>query len=179
MSPGQWLLAGAMVFAGISHLFWARREFQAQVPDWTGKVIDKDGVVVTSGVVEIMLGGALVALPRERSRVGAILAAFYVAIFPGNISQFVTQTDAFGLNSDTARGVRLLFQPVLVLGVLWATGAWRGTRPMCCCFNPRTATASATACGPSAAPASCCDPRCSTSAMSCWRPRPFPRCPSA
>ena len=65
-----------MVFAGLSHLFWARREFQAQVPDWTEKVIDKDAVVVASGVVEVMLGAALVALPRERSRVGALLAAF-------------------------------------------------------------------------------------------------------
>ena len=49
--------------------------------------MDKDGVVVGSGVVEVMLGGALVVLPRSRSRVGALLAAFYVAVFPGNVEQ--------------------------------------------------------------------------------------------
>ena len=119
----RWLLAGAMVFAGISHLFWARREFQAQVPDWTGKVIDKDGVVVTSGVVEIMLGGALVALPRERSRVGAILAAFYVAIFPGNIEQYTKSKKGFGMTDDRTRLIRLFFQPALVAVALWSTRA--------------------------------------------------------
>lgn len=110
-----------MVFAGLSHLFWARTEFQAQVPDWTGAVMDKDGVVVASGVVEIMLGAALVALPRERSRVGALLAAFYVAIFPGNIEQYTKGKDGFGLADDRTRLVRLFFQPALVAVALWST----------------------------------------------------------
>ena len=52
-------------------------------------------------------------------------AAFFVAIFPGNISQYVTRTDAFGLTSDGARLVRLFFQPALVAWALWSTGAWR------------------------------------------------------
>jgi uncharacterized membrane protein len=117
----RWLLGGAMVFAGTSHLFWARREFQAQVPDWTGKVIDKDGVVVASGVVEIMLGAALVALPRERSRVGAVLAAFFVAIFPGNVEQYTKGKKGFGLDEDRMRLTRLFFQPVLVAVAIWST----------------------------------------------------------
>lgn len=112
-----------MVFAGFSHLFWARKEFQAQVPDWTGKVIDKDGVVVASGVVEIMLGAALVALPRERSRVGALLAAFYVAIFPGNIEQYTKGKKGFGLDDSRTRLIRLFFQPVLVAVAIWSTRA--------------------------------------------------------
>ena len=119
----RWTLAGAMVFAGLSHLFWARREFQAQVPDWTGKVIDKDGVVVASGVVEVMLGAALVALPRERRRVGAILAAFYVAIFPGNIEQYTKSKNGFGMTDDRKRLIRLLFQPLLVAVAVWSTRA--------------------------------------------------------
>ena len=110
-----------MVFAGLSHLFWARREFQAQVPDWTGKVIDKDGVVVASGVVEIMLGAALVVLPRERSRVGAILAAFFVAIFPGNIEQYTKGKNGFGMTDDGIRLARLFFQPALFAIALWST----------------------------------------------------------
>ena len=117
----RWMLGGAMVFAGLSHLFWARREFQAQVPDWTGKVMDKDGVVVASGVVEIMLGGALVALPRERSRVGAVLAAFYVAIFPGNIEQYTKGKKGFGMTDDRTRLIRLFFQPALIAVALWST----------------------------------------------------------
>ena len=35
----------------------------------------------------------------------------------------MTGTDAFGLDTDTKRFVRLFFQPVLVLWALWCTGA--------------------------------------------------------
>ncbi|MDE0547051.1 hypothetical protein [Microbacterium sp. C7(2022)] len=119
----RWLLAGSLVFAGISHLFWARKEFQAQVPDWTTEVttLDKDAVVVASGVVEVMLGASLVALPRSRSRIGLILAAFFVAVFPGNIEQYTKRRDGFGLDTDRKRLVRLLFQPVLVAWAYWST----------------------------------------------------------
>ena len=112
--------------AGISHLTTNREAFQAQVPEWLP--LDVDFVVVASGVVEIALGLALIVLPRQRVLVGWITAAFFVAIFPGNISQFVTATDSFGLNTDLARGIRLLFQPLLVLWALWSTGAWRAWR---------------------------------------------------
>lgn len=119
----RWLLAVGMMFAGLSHLFWARREFQAQVPDLVTDVlpIDKDAVVVASGSVEIMLGAALIALPGERRRVGAILAAFFIAIFPGNIAQAIDRRPAFGLDTDAARRARLLFQPLLVAWALLAT----------------------------------------------------------
>lgn len=122
-TTARWILAAAMMFAGVSHLFWARREFQAQVPDLVTDLlpIDKDAVVVASGAVEIMLGAALIALPKERRRVGAILAAFFVAIFPGNIAQAVGKRKGFGLDDDRARVVRLAFQPVLVAWALWST----------------------------------------------------------
>jgi uncharacterized membrane protein len=124
----RWALAGGMVFAGLSHLFWSRKEFQAQVPDLVTEVlpIDKDGVVVASGAVEMMLGAALVALPKERRRVGVVLAAFFVAIFPGNIAQAAGKRSGFGLDSDRARWVRLLFQPVLIAWALWSTSPRRG-----------------------------------------------------
>lgn len=117
------LLAAGMVYAGLSHLFWARKQFQAQVPDAVTDLahIDKDAVVVASGAVEMMLGAALVVLPKERRRVGAILAAFFVAVFPGNIAQAVQRRSAFGLDSDRARAMRLVFQPVLVAWALWST----------------------------------------------------------
>jgi uncharacterized membrane protein len=95
-------------------------EFQAQVPPWVP--FSPDFVVLASGVVEIALGLALISLQRRRE-VGIATALFFIAIFPGNISQFVNQIDAFGLDSDRARAIRLLFQPLLVLWALWSTTA--------------------------------------------------------
>ena len=122
----QVLLGGFLLVAGVGHLTVARDAFQAQVPTWLP--IDVDFVVVASGIVEILLGLSLLVLWRWRAPVGWIVAAFFVAIFPGNISQFTTGTDSFGLNDDLSRGIRLLFQPLLVLWALWSTGAWRAWR---------------------------------------------------
>lgn len=119
----QVALGVVLVSAGVSHLTVSRIEFQAQVPTWLP--LDPDFVVVSSGIVEILLGLALITLWRFRKRVGLLVAIFFVAIFPGNINQFVNGIDAFGLNSDSARALRLLFQPVLVLWALWSTGALR------------------------------------------------------
>ena len=116
------LLGVALAYAGLAHLFWSRETFQAQVPDWVQ--LGADLVVVLSGIVEIALGAALLLLRRHRALVGWVVAAFFVAVFPGNISQFVDGDAAFGLDSDLARGVRLLFQPLLVVWALWCTGAW-------------------------------------------------------
>ncbi|ORI27667.1 DoxX family membrane protein [Rhodococcus sp. 1168] len=120
------LLGSFLMFAGLSHLFWAREAFRAQVPSWVP--LDADFVVLASGVVEIVLGLALVVLVRRRVALGWIVATFFVAVFPGNISQFLTHSDAFGLDTDAARGIRLLFQPVLVAWALWCTGAWAAWR---------------------------------------------------
>jgi uncharacterized membrane protein len=113
--------------AGGGHLSVQRQEFLAQVPNWLP--VDGDLVVVVSGVVEILLGVGLIILPGiYRMVIGWAAAAFFVLIFPGNISQFVNQIDAFGLNSDLSRFVRLFFQPVFVIWALWSTGAWRAWR---------------------------------------------------
>lgn len=118
----RWVLGGFLLVAGTAHLTWSRDTFQAQVPDWVP--LDADLVVVLSGIVELALGAALLAVRRHRVVVGWVVAAFFVAVFPGNISQFVDGDAAFGLDSDIARGVRLLFQPVLVVWALWCTRAW-------------------------------------------------------
>ncbi|WP_125131109.1 hypothetical protein [Microbacterium sp. 10M-3C3] len=122
-TAARWLLATAMIFAGLSHLFWARKDFQAQVPDWAVEdlPLDKDAVVVASGVVEAAFGVALLALPKERRRVGAALAAFFIAVFPGNIDQWRKRRSAFGLDTDERRFQRLFFQPVLVAWAWWST----------------------------------------------------------
>jgi uncharacterized membrane protein len=119
------LLGSAMVGAGVLHLTSQRQEFRAQVPSWFP--LDEDLTVVASGVVEIGLGAAFIALPQRKPLVGGLLAAFFVAIFPGNVAQYVEGVDAFGLDTDRARLVRLFFQPVLVLWALWG-GGWLARR---------------------------------------------------
>ena len=114
------LLGAGLIFAGISHLTFARKEFQAQVPDFVP--LKKDDTVIYSGIAEIAMGSALVATPKKhREVVGKIAAAFFTAVFPGNISQLVNHRDAFGLNTDNKRIFRLFFQPVLILWALEST----------------------------------------------------------
>jgi uncharacterized membrane protein len=112
----------SLTYAGTTHLTSSRQEFQAQVPTWLP--LDADFVVIASGIVEIILGLALLTLWRYRQVIGLVVATFFILIFAGNINQYVNGIDAFGLNSDQARLTRLFFQPVLVAWAIWSTGAW-------------------------------------------------------
>jgi len=123
---GRWLLGTFMTGAGVGHLSFARTAFQAQVPDWVP--MDKDTVVLLSGVVEIGLGLSLILATRRKVPMGLGLAAFFAMVFPGNIHQYVDRLSAFGLDTDTKRLVRLFFQPVLMGWALWSTGAWKALR---------------------------------------------------
>lgn len=114
------ILGAFMVFASIGHLTYLRSEFQAQVPNWIP--LSKDLVVILSGIVELGLGLIMIFWKRESIKVGIALAVFYVLIFPGNIAQYLNHTNAFGLDTDKARLIRLFFQPVLILWALWSTG---------------------------------------------------------
>ena len=125
-TAGRWLHGLGLAGAGVTHLTVARREFQAQVPSWMPG--DPDLVVVGSGIIEIALGAALLVDRRHREVIGWTTAGFFVAIFPGNITQYVEGNDAFGLETDRARLIRLFFQPALVAWALWSTGAWRAWR---------------------------------------------------
>jgi uncharacterized membrane protein len=122
----QVVLGFALAYAGVGHLTTSRSEFRAQVPTLFKDYADF--VVLASGVVEILLGAGLVFLWKYRVQIGWLVALFFIAIFWGNISQYVNGIDAFGLNSDRARFVRLLFQPLLVVWALASTGAWRSIR---------------------------------------------------
>lgn len=113
-----------MLFAGIAHLTFQRKEFFAQVPSRLPQNPSfMDFVVVSSGVVEILLGLSMIFLVRHKIKVGIVLAIFFVLIFPGNISQYVNGIDAFGLDTDQKRFIRLFFQPVLIFWALWSTDA--------------------------------------------------------
>ncbi len=120
------LLGAFMLYAGIGHLTFRRQEFVAQVPTWIQFSPEfADFVVLASGVVEIMLGLGMLLLWKKKATVGVLLALFYVAIFPGNLNQYFNHIDAFGLNTDTLRLIRLFFQPVLIFLALWSTGGWQ------------------------------------------------------
>ncbi len=113
-------LGAFLMVAGIGHLTFARKEFQAQVPDWVP--LSKDDTVLYSGFAEIALGGALLlARGKQRATVGKIAALFFVAVFPGNIAQYKEHRDGFGLDSDGKRFARLFFQPILILWALKST----------------------------------------------------------
>jgi uncharacterized membrane protein len=119
-------LGAMLLFTGISHLTWAREEFIAQVPK--SLPLPEDATVALSGIVELAIGASLVALPSQRIPVGLGTAAFFVAIFPGNIAQYLNGVDAFGLDTDGKRFARLFGQPLLVAWALYSTGAWEWLR---------------------------------------------------
>lgn len=121
----QVLLGATLLYTGTLHLTTRRLEFQAQVPTWLP--LSPDFVVIASGIVELALGLALVSLQRRRD-VGIATALFFIAIFPGNINQYINGIDAFGLDTDRARLIRLFFQPLLVLWALWSTGSFNSKR---------------------------------------------------
>ena len=120
----QVILGVTLIYTGTLHLTSQRLEFQAQVPPWLG--LDPDFVVLASGYVEIALGIALITLWKFRKEVGLATALFFILIFPGNIHQYVDGIDAFGLDTDRKRAIRLLFQPLLVFWALWSTDAIKG-----------------------------------------------------
>ncbi len=122
----RYVLGIFLVMAGIGHLSFQRTAFAAQVPPWLP--LSPDLVVLLSGFVEIALGLSLLLFYKQRTKVGWIVAFFFVLVFPGNIAQLVEHRDAFGLDSDLKRWLRLPFQPVLIAVALWSTGAWQAWR---------------------------------------------------
>ena len=123
-TAGRWALAGLLAFTGTAHLV-DPEPFRAQVPPWLPA---PEAIILVSGVIELALAIALVTVRRRRALLGWVVAGFFVAVFPGNVSQFITGADAFGLETDTARAVRLLIQPLFVAWALWSTGAWHQWR---------------------------------------------------
>lgn len=115
------LLGMFMIMAAIGHFSFQREEFRAQVHNWLP--LSKDLVVILSGIVEVSLGMSMIFWKSKRPQIGIALALFFLLIFPGNIAQYLNHSDAFGLNTDTKRLIRLFFQPVLIYWALWSTNA--------------------------------------------------------
>ncbi|MBT2494037.1 MULTISPECIES: hypothetical protein [Microbacterium] len=119
----RWILAVALGAIGVGH-FLSTRGFRVVVPDWATRLtrLDKDTIVIASGAAEVALAAGLLALPKERRRIGWATAAFFVAVMPGNIHQWQTKRSTPGLDTDARRFGRLFLQPILVLWALWSTG---------------------------------------------------------
>ncbi len=115
----RFLIGSLLIVAGLGHLFWLRIEFQTQVPYWLP--LDPDFVVLSSGFVELFLGLSLLFWKNQRSKIGWATAVFFILVFAGNLNQYFQGIDAFGLDSDVKRLIRLPFQPLLIIGVLWTT----------------------------------------------------------
>jgi len=116
----RWALAAFLATAGAGH-FLRPDEFLQQVPPYLPA---PELLVAVSGVVELGLALALVALPRHRRLVGLLVALLFLAVLPGNIAQYTEARDAFRLDSDAARLTRLALHPLLWLWALVAGDLW-------------------------------------------------------
>jgi uncharacterized membrane protein len=115
-----------MIAAGSGHLSFRRKEFRAQVPQWlTDSETITDLLVVSVGVFEILLGLAIIFWSRQKVKLGIVIAVFFLLVLPGNVSQYTNGIDAFGLDTDRQRLIRLFLQPILILWALWSSGAWQ------------------------------------------------------
>ena len=111
-----------LMFAGTSHLTFARKPFRAQVPRWVP--FDPDTVVLGSGVVEIALGTALAFMPGQKRLLGRIAGAFFTSILPGNMAQYKHRRNAFGLDADQKRFARLSFSQCSSHGLYGLRAGW-------------------------------------------------------
>lgn len=109
------VLAGLFLVAGVAH-FVTPGPFLQHVPPW---VPGAEAVVYVSGVIELVLGGALFA--TRRRLVGKAAAGFLVAVFPGNIYVAVAGVEVDGLPGGAWPWLRLLLQPLLIAAALWST----------------------------------------------------------
>jgi uncharacterized membrane protein len=118
----RWTLAVGLGVMGVLH-FAQTRGFRGLIPEWATRVtrLDKDAIVLASGAAEITLAVGLIALPKERTRIGWATAALFMAVFPGNVHQWRTGRSTPGLDTGTKRLVRLFLQPVLIAWALWST----------------------------------------------------------
>lgn len=112
-------LGAFLITTGTGHLTFLRKEFRAQVPDWVP--LDVDDTVVYSGIAEIALGTSLIFAGKNEKEVGKIAAAFFTAVFPGNLAQYKHRRNSFGLDTDNKRLARLFFQPLFIYWALKST----------------------------------------------------------
>jgi uncharacterized membrane protein len=105
----------AMVFAGVSH-FADPEPFVQLLPEF---VPGREALILTTGVIEILLGAGLALARRWRREIALVLVAYLVAVFPANVYAAVADVQVEGLGGGN-NWVRLPFQAVYVAWVFWA-----------------------------------------------------------
>jgi uncharacterized membrane protein len=110
-----------MAVAGIAH-FVSPRPFVQHLPD---VIPMREAIVYASGAVEIALALALVGPSRFRPYAGLALAAYLVAVFPGNIYVAVSGVAVEGQPGGIYPWLRLPFQALYIGLALWSTEALR------------------------------------------------------
>lgn len=115
----RWRLALAlgMTVAGVAHLV-DPTPFVQHLPEW---VPQREPLVLLTGLIEIGLGLALLAPQPYRRLVGLLVAAYLVAVFPGNIYVAVAGVEVDGQPGGVYPWLRLLFQPLFIWLAVWCT----------------------------------------------------------
>lgn len=112
-------LALGMAVAGVSHLT-NPLPFIQHLPPW---VPERSLIVFASGLVEIAAGVALLGPGRLRPLIGVALAAYLVAVFPGNVYVAVAGVDVVGQPGGIYPWLRLPLQAAFIGLALWSTRA--------------------------------------------------------
>ena len=114
-------LTVALVFFGVDHLLTPQR-YLPMIESWMPWA---DTVVALTGVCEIA-GGLGLLLPGLRRWSGALLAVYFIAVFPANVHNALQGLSVDGLPaSQWYYWVRLGFQPLAVWWALFSAGLVR------------------------------------------------------
>lgn len=110
-------MSAAMVVAGIAH--WVRPlPFLQHLPPW---VPAPEPLISVTGAAEVALGLALLLPQPWRWRTGMALAAYLVAVFPGNVYVAVAGVDVDGQPGGIYPWLRLPFQVIFIAWAVWST----------------------------------------------------------
>jgi len=117
----RWMLAAVLVAAGVMHFAnpWFFVQIMPPYLPWHWQI------VYVSGVIEIVLGLALIVPATKRLAAWGAIALF-IAVFPANLHMAMANVQfdpppAMGQPSQTAAWMRLPLQLVLIAWAWWYT----------------------------------------------------------
>lgn len=115
----RFAVAALLGGAGVAH-FVAPEVFVEHLPP---VVPAREAIVFATGLIELALAAALIAAPpAQRPRVGAVVALYLLAVFPGNLYVALTGTV---YPAPWQGWARLPLQPLLIAAALWSTRTQR------------------------------------------------------
>ena len=117
-------MALAFVFAGASHVVMPT-PFVQHLPTW---VPERHALIYLTGLVEVALGLGLLGPRRWQRPVAALIALYLLAVFPSNVYVAVADVAVDGQPGGLYPWLRLPFQALFILWVLWSAHALPATR---------------------------------------------------